>query len=424
MPLTPQDELHLARALTLARDAVALASPNPTVGCVIARGDTVLGEGAHLYDRRDHAEIVALKQASPALKGTGFSPSVKPSKVDGALAPEGLRGATAHVTLEPCSHHGRTGPCADALIAAGITRCVIATVDPNPLVRGNGIAKLRAANLDVLVLDPKSTLAQQARRLNDAFAHFIQHHRPFVTLKAALSVDGKLAPPPATRTVTAPHWITGSAARADAQLLRHAHDAVLTGIGTVLADNPALTDRTNLPRRRPLLRVVLDTHLRLPLNAVLATEPPALADAAERPASEPRNQVLVLCSESAPAENEAALRARNIEVVRTPTQDNHLDLHAALAGLAARGTLSVLLEAGSALNAAFLRAGLVDRLVLYYAERELGLDAVPFAQNLASPYELQQQLTQTTRTAFPSDITPNTEDIRITGYLHNPWANI
>src|ERR1700728_2505848 len=150
MPFTLQDDRFLQRALDLARHAVGLASPNPTVGCVLAHGEIVIGEGAHLYDARDHAEIAALKQA--------------------AALDHNVHGATAYVTLEPCAHHGRTGPCADALVAAHIARCVVATVDPNPLVSGQGLAKLRAANIEVLLLDPAHPLAQQARHLNDAFA--------------------------------------------------------------------------------------------------------------------------------------------------------------------------------------------------------------------------------------------------------------
>jgi diaminohydroxyphosphoribosylaminopyrimidine deaminase/5-amino-6-(5-phosphoribosylamino)uracil reductase len=389
MSLTQQDDRHLAQALSLARDAAAFASPNPTVGCILIHGDTILSQGAHFYDARDHAEIAALKQAV-------------------ALG-HNLRGATAYVTLEPCAHHGRTGPCSDALIAAGIARCVVATVDPNPLVRGAGLARLRAAGVQVTLADPQSALAQQARRLNDAFAHFIQHHRPFVTLKAALSVDGKLAPPPATRTSAAPHWVTGTAARADVQLLRHSSDAILTGIGTVLADNPSLTDRTGLPRRRPLLRIILDSDLRIPLNSALVAE---------------SNALLILCSNDASAERAAALLARDVEVLPIPTQANRLDLHAALTLLAERNLLSVLIEAGSALNGSLLRANLVDKLVLYYAERELGPDAIPFATEFDSPSVLQQRLTHTTHATFPSDIPPATEDIRITGYLHDSWAQI
>jgi diaminohydroxyphosphoribosylaminopyrimidine deaminase/5-amino-6-(5-phosphoribosylamino)uracil reductase len=390
MPFTSQAELHLTRALTLALEAAAFASPNPTVGCVLTRDNMILGEGAHHYDARDHAEIAALKQAAALGHNT--------------------QGATAYVTLEPCAHQGRTGPCSDALITAGIARCVVATGDPNPLVRGQGLAKLRAANIKVDVLDPTHSLAQQSRRLNDAFAHFTQQHRPFVTLKAALSVDGKLAPAPTTRTFTAPHWITGTAARADAQILRHSSDAILTGIGTVLADNPTLTDRTNLPRRRPLLRIILDSSLRTPIesNVVRTAE----------------NDVLILCTTQAPADRESEFRARNVEVLRIPTISGHLDLNAALAELAERNILSVLLEAGSALNGAFLRANLVDKLVLYYAETELGLDAVPFAADYDSPYAIQQRLTQINRATFPSDLASNAEDVRITGYLQDPWANL
>jgi diaminohydroxyphosphoribosylaminopyrimidine deaminase / 5-amino-6-(5-phosphoribosylamino)uracil reductase len=393
MSFTSQDELHLTRALTLAREAAAFASPNPTVGCVLTLNSLTLGEGAHHYDARDHAEILALKQA--------------------AAFGHNVRGATAYVTLEPCSHHGRTGPCADALIAAGIARCVVATVDPNPLVSGQGLAKLRAANIEDVLLDPTHPIAQQARHLNDAFAHFIQHHRPFVTLKAALSVDGKLAPPPSARTATTPHWVTGTAARADAQLLRHTSDAILTGIGTVLADDPSLTDRTSLPRRRPLLRVVLDSALRTPLNTTLVHT--ASSD------------LLILCSDNithATADRESALRSSNVDVLRVPTVANRLDLRAALAALAELNILSVLIEAGSALNGSLLRANLIDKLVLYYAESELGLDALPFATGFDSPYALQQRLTQVSRTSFPSDLAPNAEDVRITGYLHDPWANV
>ena len=387
MCLLPLDERHLATAVDLARAAVGLASPNPTVGCILAHGETVLGQGAHHYDARDHAEIAALKQA--------------------AAQEHDVRNATAYVTLEPCSHHGRTGPCADALIAAGIARCVIATVDPNPLVRGNGIAKLRAAGTETVVADPASPLALEARLLNDAFAHFIQHKRPFVTLKAALSVDGKLAPAASARTETAPHWVTGPAARASVQPLRHASDAILTGIGTVLADNPSLTDRSGLPRRRPLLRIVLDSQLRTPLESTLVTS--AVKD------------LLLVASIHAPADREAALAARGADILRIPLNDGHLDLDALLSELASRHLLSVLVEAGAAMNGALLQSDLVDKLVLYYSEQEFGLDGIPFAAGYESPYVVQQRITQTVREAFANE---PTEDIRIMGYLHDPWKGV
>jgi diaminohydroxyphosphoribosylaminopyrimidine deaminase/5-amino-6-(5-phosphoribosylamino)uracil reductase len=392
-PISELDTLHLTRALSLASDARAFASPNPTVGCVLTHNATPIGEGAHFYDNRDHAEIAALKQAASLNHPT--------------------KNATAYVTLEPCSHHGRTGPCSDALIAAGISRCVIATLDPNPLVSGSGLAKLHAAHIETLVFPTTHPLALRARRLNDAFAFSIQHHRPFVTLKAALSVDGNLAPPPATRTSTAPHWLTSPAARADVQLLRHASDAILTGIGTILTDNPSLTDRTRLPRRRPLLRIVLDSNLRTPLTAKLL-----------HPV---QNDVLIVCAEDAPQSAEDALRSAGADVLRLTNHSSHPPSPSALLhNLAERHINSVLLEGGSHINGTFLHQDLVDRAVLYFAESELGPNAIPFAAGYPSPYVLQQRLTSLNRDTFPSTLpssTQSSEDIRITGYLHDPWSN-
>ena len=377
MPSTTQDEVFMQRALQLAAETTALASPNPQVGCVLVDDkNSIIGEGAHLYDNRDHAEIVALKMAAVR----GLSP----------------RGATAYVTLEPCSHHGRTGPCADALIAAGIARAVIATEDPNPLVSGQGIAKLRAANIEVTL----GTLQQPARSLNEAFAHFIQTRTPFVTLKAALSVNGKLAPPPTSRDSNQPHWLTSPAARAEVQRLRHASDAILTGIGTVLADDPQLTDRTGLPRRRPLLRVLLDTHLRTPLTSQLV-----------RSAA---NDLLLLCGSAASPEKIAALEARGAEVKIIPNHADRLSLSTVLAELARRNILSLLLEGGSHLNGSFLRQNLVDKAILFYAPTELGDQAIPFAEGIASPSLLEPSLQHLTRTTFGPDTC-------ITGYLHDPW---
>ena len=362
----------MQRALYLAQETVALASPNPQVGCVLVRNNQIIAEGSHLYDRRDHAEIVALKQAG-----------------------ETARGATTYVTLEPCSHSGRTGPCADALIAAGVTRVVVATEDPNPLVSGQGIAKLRSANIEVT----EGTLQQQARDLNEAFAHFIRHRTPFVTLKAALSSDGYLAPPPSARTANQPHWLTSPEARAQVQHLRHASDAILTGIGTVLADDPALTDRSGQPRRRNLLRVVLDRNLRIPLTSKLV-----------RTAA---NDLLILTSSTAPVEKIDALRDQGSEVEIIQPASHHLNLEEVLKTLARRNIQSLLLECGSTLNAAFLRDNLVDKVVLFYAATLLGDQAIPFAEDIPSS-RVEQSLTHTTRTIFGPDTC-------ITGYLHDPW---
>lgn len=371
-----QDEFFMRRALELAAKTTALASPNPQVGCVIVRHGELLGEGAHLYDNYDHAEIVALKQ----IAAKGLSPA----------------GATAYVTLEPCSHHGRTGPCADALIAAGIARCVVATTDPNPLVSGRGIQKLRNANIDVAI----GVLQQQARDLNEAFAHFIRTRTPFVTLKAALSADSKLAPPSASRLPDQPHWITGPAARAEVQHLRHASDAILTGIGTVLADNPLLTDRSGHPRRRPLLRVVLDTHLRIPRNSQLVRSA--------------NKDLLVLTSSDAPAYHREALTAEDVEVAVIPEHAGRLSLPAALALLAERKILSVLLEAGSDLNGAFLDQNLVDKAILFHSTETLGEQALPFANGIEAVSVFEQSLLRSSTTTYGLDTC-------VTGYIHNPW---
>ena len=392
MRLLPADERGLRRALELASDAAAFASPNPTVGCVLVRSESgvVLGEGAHFYDSFDHAEIAALKHA----RASGHN----------------LHGATACVTLEPCVHHGRTGPCSDALIAAGISRCIVATFDPNPLVRGKGLARMSAAGIEVLVVPADSEFAAITRRLNDAFAFAIQHERPFVTLKAAVSVDGKIAPSAAQRSATAPHWLTGEAARADVQRLRHASDAILTGIGTVLADDPELTDRTGLPRRRPLLRVVMDPELRIPLESKLVRSA----------AAEQRKDLLVFCDEVAAQERETRLRELGVELHRLPRRDGRLDLRVALDVLNEHHIRSVITEAGSSLNASLLRDQLADKVVLYFSELELGVSAIPFAEG-TSPYLLQQQLSSVERTAFPNEAA---EDVRISGYLHDPWAGL
>jgi diaminohydroxyphosphoribosylaminopyrimidine deaminase/5-amino-6-(5-phosphoribosylamino)uracil reductase len=381
MPHNTQDERFMDRALQLAVATAGLASPNPQVGCVIVQGDEIVAEGAHLYDQRDHAEIAALKQAA----------SLGHSAV----------GATAYVTLEPCSHHGRTGPCADALVAAKIARCVVATEDPNPLVAGQGITRLLAAGIEVTV----GALQQRARNLNDAFACSIQRGRPFVTLKAALSVDGYLAPPSSSRTTTGPYWVTGPAARAEVQQMRHASDAILSGIGTVLADDPVLTDRTGLPRRRPLLRVVLDSQLRTPLDSQLVRTSSA--------------DLLILHAPCASAVRVEALRSAGAETqaVEIDPPSGHLSLPAVLRTLAERQILSVLLEAGSHLNGAFLAQHLVDRVILFYGESELGASALPFAQGVASPFLFQQTLQRVSHKTFGPDA-------EIVGYLHDPWASL
>ena len=368
----------MRRALELARASAGLASPNPQVGCVIVRtsgtAGEVVGEGAHFYDTFDHAEIAALKQA-------------------GARA----RGATAYVTLEPCCHHGRTGPCAEALVLAGVTRVVAASVDPNPRVSGEGFAKLRAAGVEVAV----GVLEPEARQVNDAFARWVRSCRPLVTLKAAVSADGMIAP--TKREKREPVWITGSEAREQVQRMRHASDAVLTGIGTVLADDPLLTDRSGNARRRRLLRVVLDSQLRMPLDSQLVKTA--------------QGDVLVFCGADAEEGRVCALEGAGVSVVRVEGRDGRLDLAVVLGVLGERRILSVLLECGSQLNAAFLASGLADKVVIFRSSKTLGADGVPFARGFGPVEKLEQQMHDVTRASFGDDECAS-------GVLHHPWDGV
>src|SRR5690349_25117993 len=257
------DDRYMQKALELARQGIGLASPNPCVGAVLVKDGQIVGFGSHTYEGLKHAEVLALEQAG-----------------------ERARGATLYLNLEPCCHQGRTGPCADALIAAGVRRVVASIPDPNPLVAGQGFARLRAAGIEV-ELGPGE---DEARKLNESFAKYIRHKTPLVTLKAAMTLDGKIAPPPGESSNptalgaggVSGGWITSEAARAHVHQLRHQHDAILVGVGTIIADDPLLTDRSGLPRRRPLLRVILDSRLRLPLES--------------RVVKTAKDDVLVLCS--------------------------------------------------------------------------------------------------------------------------------
>jgi diaminohydroxyphosphoribosylaminopyrimidine deaminase/5-amino-6-(5-phosphoribosylamino)uracil reductase len=330
----------MEHALDLARKGIGLSSPNPTVGCVIVKDGAILGEGFHLYDQKDHAEIVALKQAG-----------------------ERARGATLYVTLEPCNHTGRTGPCTEAIIAAGISRVVAAMEDPNPKTRGTGFGRLRAAGIEVQT----GLLEAEAQYLNEAFSHWITTHNPFVTLKSALTLDGQLALPK-PRKGRKREWITSEESRAEVHRMRHASDALLTGIGTILADDPFLTDRSGLPRRRRLLRVILDTRLRLsPKSRIVQT-----AD----------DDLLVFTA--APLKSPKARRLQNagVELIRAKHSRDGLDLGTAFKELGRRDVLSLLLEAGPHLNAASLSASLVNKLVLFYAPKIAGESCLPLANKL------------------------------------------
>jgi diaminohydroxyphosphoribosylaminopyrimidine deaminase/5-amino-6-(5-phosphoribosylamino)uracil reductase len=327
----------MEHALDLAAKGVGLASPNPTVGCVIVKDGAIFGEGFHQYDWRDHAEIVALKQCG-----------------------DRTRGATLYVTLEPCNHTGRTGPCTEAILKADIARVVAAMEDPNPRTRGTGFAKLRTNGVEVVT----SVMESEAQKLNESFACWITTHRPFVTLKSALTLDGQLALPE-SRKSRKRLWITSEESRTEVQRMRHASDALLTGIGTILADNPLLTDRSGLQRRRKLRRVILDSKLRLPLKS-------RIVETAD-------DDLLVFTAASLKSPKARKLQEAGVELIHLKARENKMDLNAVLKELGRRELLSVLLEAGPRLNAAALAEGIVNRMVLFYAPKFAGQTKVPFA---------------------------------------------
>ena len=337
------DAQFLRRALELARQGIGLTSPNPNVGAVIVNRDgAIVGEGFYTYDGVRHAEVIALEQAG-----------------------ENARGGTLYINLEPCSHQGRTGPCANAIVAAGISRVVASMRDPNPLVSGKGFDFLQGAGVEVLA----GILEDEAKTLNESFAKFIRHHIPLVTLKAAMTLDGKIAPPPQRnqKNGATANWITGEPARAHVQLLRHQSDAILVGVGTILADDPLLTDRTGKPRRRPLLRVILDSRLRLPLES--------------RIVQTAHDDVIVLCS-LAEEKKKKKLQKLGVRVEQIPvgTTDGRPDMAGIVAYLGELEIASVLFEGGAHVNWAALASGVVDKVFLYYAPKILGgTDSIPLA---------------------------------------------
>ena len=363
----------MRRAIELAARNMALAHPNPRVGAIVVRGHQKVGEGFHEYDRCDHAEIVALRQAG-----------------------EKARGATLYVTLEPCCTSGRTGPCTQAIIQAGIARVVSATEDPNPAVAGRGFERLRLAGIEVL----NGIGEQQARELNEDFAKWIGTKLPFVTLKSALTLDGRIS-----RRSGKPTAITGEAAREAVQQLRHCADALLTGIGTVLADDPLLTDRTGKPRRRKLLRVVLDSRLRLPLKS-------RLVRSAE-------GDLVVFTSESRETAKARALTRAGVEIVRTRKRGRRgrVCLDSAMAELGRREILHLLVEAGAELNGAVLAMDMVDKLVLFYSPQLIGTGGVPFARAPeGKPIRRVPALQNVT-------VRKVGEDLAVQGYLHDVYGN-
>ena len=331
--LSGTDDARLAEALALAHGAIGLSEPNPRVGCVVVAADgRTIGRGHTQVAGGAHAEVAALADARAAGE-------------DGAL-----RGACAFVTLEPCAHHGRTPPCCDALIAAGIARVVVAVADPNPLVAGRGIERLRAAGIAVDVADPASAIADAARELNVGFFSRMRRGTPWLRLKVAISLDGRTALPDGSS-----QWITGEAARRDGHAWRKRAGAVLTGVGTVRDDDPRLDVRHVDTARQPL-RVVVDSKLGI-APAARILQPPGAA---------------LVYAAVADAARIDALRARGVEVVLVPNADAKVDLAALLADLGARGINELHVEAGAKLNASFARAGLVDEWLVYVAPKLLG----------------------------------------------------
>jgi diaminohydroxyphosphoribosylaminopyrimidine deaminase/5-amino-6-(5-phosphoribosylamino)uracil reductase len=408
----------MQRALELARQGIGLASPNPYVGAVVLDKQTqTVGEGFHSYDGMKHAEVLALEQAG-----------------------ERARGGTLYLNLEPCSHQGRTGPCADVVIKAGVATVVAAMRDPNPQVGGRGFEKLRAAGIEVV----EGVLQSEARKLNDWFAKYIRSKTPFVTLKAGMTLDGKIAPPaqvslgPTAMGAAAAGsgWITSEEAREHAQTLRHANDAIMVGVGTIVADDPLLTDRSEKPRRKPLLRVILDSQLRLPVTS--------------RIVASAQDDVLVICSmaeEKRRRELEAhgvrveqvtlapvpisALRSKKVKQMpvrrRTGTGkpimeelsssgDGRPDLRQVMRRLGDLEITSVLIEGGALVNWAALAADVVDKVFLYYAPKILaGSGSVPFAGGSG--------FHQLSEAAQVKDIALHRFgiDFAVEGYIHDPY---
>jgi diaminohydroxyphosphoribosylaminopyrimidine deaminase/5-amino-6-(5-phosphoribosylamino)uracil reductase len=358
---TDTDRRMMARALDLAARGVGQVSPGPLVGCVVvSMTGEIVGEGFYVFEEIKHAETIALE-----------------------LAGEKAHGGTAYVSLEPHAHYGRTAPCTDALIAAGIKRVVAPIEDLNPKVSGKGFAHLRAAGIKV----ETGLLRGEATQVNEAYLHYMSTGLPFVHLKLAVSLDGKIA----TRTGNS-RWITGVEARARAHELRHQYDAILVGAGTATADDPLLSDRAGLPRRRPLVRVVLDSHIRLSPESQLATT------TSEAP-------VIVFGDPESPGT--AALRAQGVEIVNA----KHRDLHSVLRELGSRSLQSVLVEGGSTIAGEFLDGGLVNKVTFLIAPKIVGGTDAPSAIGGAGVEEMSEALELERVT-----VVQHGKDIEVTGY--------
>jgi len=354
----------MRRALELAARGIGLVSPGPLVGCVIANDQQqIVGEGFYVYDQVKHAETIALEQAG-----------------------EGAHGATAYISLEPHAHQGRTPPCTDALIKAGVKRVVAPIEDPNPKVSGRGFAHLRQAGIQVCT----GLLADEAAQLNEAYIHFMRTGRPFLHLKMAVSLDGKVATANGES-----RWITGEAARAAAHEMRHRYDAIMVGGRTVTADDPLLTDRSGKSRRRPLVRVVIEQYLHVSPESQLAQTTNA-------------GPVIVFACKDANGDSLDALSERNVEVV---AQDSALDLASVLDHLGKRSLQSVLVEGGPSLSGLLLEAELIDKVTFFIAPMVVGGQDAPSAiagagaENISEAIRLQR-----------IEVRQHGDDVEITGY--------
>ncbi len=398
----PTDERFMQQALELARESVGLASPNPCVGAVlVAANGEIVGRGTHTYEGKKHAEVLAIEQAGRR-----------------------ARGAALYLNLEPCSHVGRTGPCADAIIEAGIRRVFVAMRDPNPMVGGRGIGKLQAAGLEV----QEGICEAEAKQLNEAFARYIRHKTPFITLKTAMTLDGKIAPPPGESETPSAlgslaasgGWITSEPARAHVHQMRHANDAIMVGVGTVIADDPLLTDRSGLARRRPLLRVILDSRLRLPLESRVVKT--AHEDLIVFCCFAEENKRRELESLGVTVEQVPMLRPPGDNTIvfpaGAPTVDGRPDLSRVMAELGKREITSLIIEGGAMVNWAALSAGVVDKIFFYYAPKILaGTGSIPFA--LGAGYRHMSEA------ASVKSLTLHRfgEDFAVEGYLRDPYQD-
>ncbi|WP_316568245.1 bifunctional diaminohydroxyphosphoribosylaminopyrimidine deaminase/5-amino-6-(5-phosphoribosylamino)uracil reductase RibD [Neobacillus sp. YIM B06451] len=322
------DAFYMDLALQNARALKGQTDPNPLVGSVIVNEGRIVGVGAHLKAGTPHAEIHALRMAG-----------------------EKARGGTIYVTLEPCSHHGRTGPCAEAIVQAGLKRAVIATLDPNPVVKGNGVRILQDAGIEVKI----GIREEESRKMNEVFNKFIVDKRPFVTLKAGSSLDGKIA----THTFES-KWITSEDARRDAHHLRNEHMAILVGVNTVIKDNPELT--TRIPYGRNPIRVVLDSSLKIPLDSKVVTD--GLAE------------TWIFTTRDADTDKEIQLRERGASVFRTAGRGK-VDPGEVLDILGEKLVSSILIEGGGTVHASFIEKKLVDKVILYFAPMLIGGQAAP-----------------------------------------------